>query len=554
MLPKINPTSTKAWKKLNQHQKELAKQHLTEYFQADPERAQRYQLELGDLLFDFSKHHFTEETLDLLEELFEECQLEEALKDQRKGAPINETEDRAVLHTALRNKSGPNLEIAGEEIRPQIEEVLEQMHDFSDLVISGNWKGYSGKTIKHVVNIGIGGSDLGPAMVYQALYPYRNHLKCHFVSNVDSTDLLDVLDHLNPEHTLFIIASKTFTTQETMSNAQSARAWFLRNSEATEGDIAKHFVAVSTNQQKVEEFGINPSNMFVFWDWVGGRYSVWSAIGLSLCCSLGYRNFEKLLQGAERMDQHFYEKPFRRNIPKMMAALGIWYRNFWNAGSEVIVPYAQHLQRFTAYFQQGNMESNGKSIDRSGQLVNYPTGPIVWGEPGTNGQHAFFQLLHQGTDLIPADFIGFACSHRELRDHQPKLLANFLAQTEALMQGKSENAVRKEMEEQGYTADEITALSPYRAFPGNKPSTSILGKQLSPEALGRLMAAYEHKILVQGIVWNIYSFDQWGVELGKQMAKPLIQQIMKPEESTLTELHPSTQALLKAIHKWRKKV
>lgn len=529
MLQGINPSQTDAWKKLEAKASDFKKIHLRELFQNNPNRFEELTRQHGSLLFDFSKNLIDQETLTLLAQLFEECKVREGILSMLNGEKINETENRAVLHTALRDFSDREISVDGKDVREDIERVLEQMQDFSDLLISGNWKGFTGKTIKNIVNIGIGGSDLGPLMVYEALKPYHNHIRCHFVSNVDGAHISETLKNLDPEQTLFIIASKTFTTQETMTNAQSAREWFLRSS-ASESDIAKHFVAVSTNREKVVDFGIDPTNMFVFWDWVGGRYSVWSAIGLSLACGLGYKNFEKLLRGAHDMDQHLAKAEFKDNIPMLMAALGIWYVNFLGAESEAIIPYDQNMSRFAAYFQQGNMESNGKYIDRNGNPVNYATGPIIWGEPGTNGQHAFFQLMHQGTRFIPADFIAFSQSHYDLGDHHFKLLSNFLAQTEALMMGKTNEEVRAEMEARGDKEATIAKIGPYRVFEGNRPTTSILGKKSDPESLGALIAAYEHKIFLQGLVWNIFSFDQWGVELGKQLAGTILPLLSKEGE------------------------
>lgn len=547
MLTHTDPTQTHSWQKLSHHHKSWENRHLRRLFEEDPQRFERFRGEAAGWQIDLSKNLITTDTQALLNNLARDCQLPEAMKAQREGQLINETEQRAVLHTALRDRSN-KATIAGESVRPAVKEVLEQMHDFSDLIISGNWKGYSGKTIKNVVNIGIGGSDLGPAMVYEALKPYRNHLHCSFVSNVDGQHLHDTLAGLNPEQTLFIIASKTFTTQETMTNAHSARAWFLRQSDAREEDIAKHFVAVSTNAEKVKAFGINPSNMFGFWDWVGGRYSVWSAIGLSLCCGLGYKNFEKLLRGAEAMDHHFYETELEKNMPVQLALLGIWYVNFWQARSEAMVPYNQHLHRLAAYFQQGNMESNGKRINRQGQPVSYATGPVVWGEPGTNGQHAFFQLLHQGTPFVPVDFIGTAFPAQELSDHHEKLLANMLAQSEALMRGKTTDEAAQELRAAGHDPARVAQLSPHKSFPGNRPSTTLLTDRLTPERLGSLLALYEHKIFVQGIIWNVYSFDQWGVELGKQLAKPLLEEL---KGETLHDHDSSTAGLLHMLRNWR---
>jgi glucose-6-phosphate isomerase len=531
MLPSLNPTKMPSWQKLEAHFTRLKKEHLKNLFLNNPGRFNELSVKLPHFLFDFSKNRITLETLKLFKDLFEECQVTDAIAQQFDGSKINVTEGRAVLHTALRNQSDKAIWVDDQNVMPAIEEVRQQMHDFSDLIISGNWKGFNGKTVKNIVNIGIGGSDLGPAMVYEALKPYHNHLNCYFVSNVDEAHLAETLKGLDPSQTLFVIASKTFTTQETMTNAHSAREWFLR-SQASELDVAKHFVAVSTNKAEVEKFGIDPTNMFVFWDWVGGRYSVWSAIGLSLCCGLGYKNFEKLLAGAFQMDNHFKNAPFEKNVPMLMAAIGIWYTNFFKAETEALIPYNQNMHRFAAYFQQGNMESNGKYVNRKGQKVNYATGPVVWGEPGTNGQHAFFQLMHQGTHLIPADFIAFAESNYPSDEHQQKLLANFLAQTEALMQGKTLSEASQELEKLGLSKEKAAQLAPYRVFDGNRPSTSIVGEKLTPESLGCLMAAYEHKIFVQGVIWNIYSFDQWGVELGKQLAGSILPALKSTERVT----------------------
>ncbi len=544
MLSRINPTKTQAWQKLEAHKKYIATKHLRNQFLDDPLRFKKFSLDFDDILFDFSKNLITSDTISLLKELYEECQVEDAIKQQFEGAALNETENRAVLHTALRNFSERSVMVDGKDVMPDVIAVRNQMKSFSERLISGNWKGYTGKRITDVVNIGIGGSDLGPVMVYEALRPYhRSEIKCHFVSNIDGADLAETLNNLNPAETLFIVASKTFTTQETMTNAHSARKWFLENG-GKEGAIAKHFVAVSTNKQAVEQFGIDPENMFGFWDWVGGRYSVWSAIGLSLCCGLGYDVFEKFLRGAHDMDEHFRTKPFEENIPALMAALGIWYVNFWGATSEAIIPYNQNLHRFAAYFQQGNMESNGKQVDRNGDKVDYPTGPVIWGEPGTNGQHAFFQLLHQGTALIPCDFIGFSQSHYGMDDHHEKLMANFFAQTEALMRGKTLEEVKAEM---GEDAD-LQKQTVYKVFEGNRPTTTILGKLANPETLGKLVACYEHKIFVQGVIWNIFSYDQWGVELGKQLAKKILPALGKDGEGV--HIHDnSTRGL---INKFRK--
>ncbi|MCR9154322.1 MAG: glucose-6-phosphate isomerase [Bacteroidetes bacterium] len=552
MLQNINPSQTKAWEKLKQKAEEIKASSLKDLFKSDPQRFERLTRNHESLLFDFSKNLIDEEVLMLLKQLFAECGVEAGLKAMFDGEKINETEGRAVLHSQLRNFGARAIEVDGASINEPIAAVLEQMQDFSDLLISGNWKGFSGKTIKHIVNIGIGGSDLGPLMVYEALKPYHNHIKCHYVSNVDAAHIHETLKDLDPEQTLFIIASKTFSTQETMTNAHSARAWFLR-SDASEKDIAKHFVAVSTNREKVVDFGIDPSNMFVFWDWVGGRYSVWSAIGLSLACGLGYKNFEKFLRGGKGMDDHLAQSEFDQNIPMLMAGIGIWYVNFLGAESEAIIPYDQNMHRFAAYFQQGNMESNGKDTDRNGDPITYHTGPIIWGEPGTNGQHAFFQLMHQGSRFIPADFIAFAESHYPIGDHHSKLLSNFLAQTEALMVGKTAEEVEAEMQARGDSPEQIAKVSPFRVFKGNRPSTSIVGAKSTPEALGALIAAYEHKIFIQGIVWNIYSFDQWGVELGKQLANTILPLLENQSEEVEISKDASTKGLIKYINRLRGK-
>ncbi len=546
MLSRINPTKTKAWQKLESHQREIAHKHLRRQFLDDPLRFGKFSLEFDDILFDFSKNRITTDTISLLKELYDECKVEEAIQLQFAGARINETENRAVLHTALRNFSGYPILVNGTDVMPDVVAVRNQMKTFSEELLHGTWKGYTGNRITDVVNIGIGGSDLGPVMVYEALKPYhRSELKCHFVSNIDGADLAETLHGLNPEETLFIIASKTFTTQETMTNAHSARSWFL-DSGAKEEDIANHFVAVSTNKAAVVDFGIDPKNMFVFWDWVGGRYSVWSAIGLSLCCGLGYDVFERFLRGAHAMDEHFGTKPFEENIPALMASLGIWYVNFWGASSEVIIPYSQNLHRFAAYFQQGNMESNGKQIDRNGESVDYQTGPVIWGEPGTNGQHAFFQLLHQGTSIIPCDFIGFSQSHYELGDHHDKLMANFFAQTEALMRGKTLEEVEAEMDNK----EALQRQAAFKIFEGNRPTTTILGKKADPETLGKLVACYEHKVFVQGIIWNIFSYDQWGVELGKQLAKNILPALStEPEDANAHD--SSTKNLIQRYRKYK---
>jgi glucose-6-phosphate isomerase len=450
--------------------------------------------------------------------------LRDAIEAMFRGDKINRTENRPVLHVALRNRSNTPILVDGKDVMPEVNRVLEQMSRFVEQLRSGAWKGYTGKRITDIVNIGIGGSDLGPVMVTEALRPYWSDITPHFVSNVDGTHIAETLRRVNPETTLFIIASKTFTTQETMTNAETARKWFLEQT-AQKGEVAKHFVAVSTNEKAVTEFGIDPENMFVFWDWVGGRYSLWSSIGLSIACTIGFDNFVKLLDGAHAMDRHFRETPFERNIPVVLAMIGIWYNNFFGAASEAILPYDQYLHRFAAYFQQGNMESNGKSVDRNGMPVSYQTGPIIWGEPGTNGQHAFYQLIHQGTKMIPCDFIAPALSHNAIGDHHEKLMSNFFAQTEALLHGKTEEEVRAELKAAGMDEEMIRFHAPFRVFEGNRPSNSILFRQLTPYTLGALIAMYEHKIFVQGVVWNIYSFDQWGVELGKVLAKKILPEL-----------------------------
>jgi glucose-6-phosphate isomerase len=524
MLPTINPIETAAWQKLEMIFLTLQATHMRELFAEDPDRFQKFSLQFEDILVDYSKNILNEEALNLLLQLAQGVELKNAIDAMFDGEKINQTENRAVLHIALRNRSNKPVLSNGEDVMPEVNRVLEQMKGFSESVRSGQWKGHTGKAIRNIVNIGIGGSDLGPVMVTEALRPYWSHITPHFVSNVDATQIAETLKKVDAETTLFIIASKTFTTQETMTNAETARAWFLEKTGG-QGDVAKHFVAVSTNQKAVTAFGIAPENMFVFWDWVGGRYSLWSAIGLSMVCTIGYENFIQLLEGAHAMDNHFRDAPFEKNLPVILAMIGIWYNNFFGAASEAILPYDQYLHRFPAYFQQGNMESNGKSVDREGNQVMYQTGPIIWGEPGTNGQHAFYQLIHQGTKLIPCDFLAPVLSQNPIGDHHAKLLSNFFAQTEALMQGKTEVEVRAELAKGGMPADDINFHTPFRVFEGNKPSNSILFKQLTPRTLGSLIAMYEHKIFVQGVVWNIFSFDQWGVELGKVLAKKILPEL-----------------------------
>lgn len=544
MLPSINPLTTKSWSLLEQHAKQMKEIHMRELFARDPNRFRKYSVTHGDLVFDYSKNIITDETLSFLQSLADECRVKDAIHAQFNGDLINATENRAVLHTALRNFSDQPVFTEGADVMPGIRKVLEKMRTFCNAVHKGKHRGYTGKRIKYIVNIGIGGSDLGPLMVTEALKPYQvKGIETYFVSNIDGTHITEVLKKVDRESTLFLVASKTFTTQETMTNAHTARNWFLKKAKQ-EKYIAQHFVALSTNEKAVSDFGIDRKNMFGFWDWVGGRYSIWSAIGLSIALSIGYANFEKLLEGAHSSDTHFRTTPFQQNIPVLMALLGIWYVNFMGAGSEAILPYDQYLHRFAAYFQQGNMESNGKSIDRNSEPVAYATGPVIWGEPGTNGQHAFYQLLHQGTGLIPCDFIAPAQTHNPLGDHHEKLLSNFFAQTEALMNGKTETEAERELEAQGLSATEIARLLPYKIFRGNKPTNSFLIKKITPHTLGQLIACYEHKIFVQGVIWNIYSFDQWGVELGKQLAGKILPELQNDE--TITGHDSSTNGLINA--------
>ena len=525
MLKKIDPQKTRAWKDLSAHYETAKQLHMRTLFEQDSERFSRFSIRLGDILVDYSKNILTEETRRLLVRLAEETGVREAVSQMFEGVPINETEGRAVLHTALRNREHRPVFVDGRDVMPEVNEVLAKMDVFSGKIASGDWRGYTGKRITDIVNIGIGGSDLGPVMVTECLKPYaREGLSVHFVSNVDGTHIAETLKHLNPETVLFMIASKTFTTQETMTNAYTARAWFIEQT----GDFAaipRHFVAISTNAAAVAEFGIDRENMFGFWDWVGGRYSLWSAIGLSIACTVGYEHFVELLEGAFEMDQHFRSAPLDQNIPVILAMIGVWYTNFFGARTEVILPYDQYMHRFPAYFQQGNMESNGKSVDRNGRPVSWATGPVIWGEPGTNGQHAFYQLIHQGTQMIPADFLAPAVSHNPLGDHHAILMSNFFAQTEALMNGKTRAAVTAELAAAGMSDGEIARLCPHKVFDGNRPTNSILFRQLTPRVLGSLIAMYEHKIFVQGVVWNIFSFDQWGVELGKQLARKILPEL-----------------------------
>lgn len=550
MLDRINPTTTQAWFVLKKHyEDEMNRKHMKDLFASDPTRFEKYSITTPSLLFDYSKNIITDKTLQLLFQLAKECGIENAIKAQFEGQAINETENRSVLHTALRNFSNQPVIVEGKNVMPEIKRVQNQMKTFCEAVHSGAHKGYTGKKITTIVNIGIGGSDLGPVMITEALKPYWvEGIQVHFVSNVDGTHIAETLKKVNAAETLFLIASKTFTTQETMTNAHTARAWFLKTAK-DEAHIATHFVALSTNETAVNAFGIDSKNMFEFWDWVGGRYSLWSAIGLSIALTIGYDHFEELLKGAHEADEHFKTTAPEKNIPVIMALLGIWYTNFFGAQSEAILPYDQYLHRFAAYFQQGNMESNGKNIDRKGTAVNYATGPVIWGEPGTNGQHAFYQLLHQGTLLIPCDFIAPAISHNPIGDHHDKLLSNYFAQTEALLNGKTNTEVVAELKNTTKTAKEIETLAPFKVFAGNKPTNSFLLKQITPTSLGNLVALYEHKIFTQGVIWNIYSFDQWGVELGKQLANKILPELIDKNE--VVGHDSSTNGLINQYKKWK---
>jgi glucose-6-phosphate isomerase len=548
MFPKINPTSTKAYQYLADHYIDISETDIKTLFANDPQRFDKFSILFEDILFDYSKNRINDETMALLTQLAKECKLDEAIKAMYCGEKINETEGREVLHIALRNQSNTPILVDGKDVMLEVNAVLAKMEKFSDAIISGEWKGYTGKEITDVVNIGIGGSDLGPVMVTEALKHYKTRLNLHFVSNVDGTHIAETLKTVNPETTLFLVASKTFTTQETMTNAHTAREWFLNNG-AKEKDIAKHFAALSTNAKDVVAFGIDTDNMFEFWDWVGGRYSLWSAIGLSISLAIGFDNFKQLLAGAHTTDNHFAETPFEDNIPVILGMLGVWYVNYFGAETQAILPYDQYLHRFAAYFQQGDMESNGKYVDRNGDIVLYETGPVIWGEPGTNGQHAFYQLIHQGTRLIPADFIAPAQSLNTIGNHHPILLSNFFAQTEALMNGKGEEEVVAELKKAGKSAEEIVKLAPFKVFEGNRPTNSILLKKVTPFNLGALIAIYEHKIFVQGVIWNIFSFDQWGVELGKQLAQK-IQPELK-DDAKISSHDGSTNGLINQYKAWR---
>ena len=543
-LPKINPSQTATWQKIQDHFEKMSQTSMKDLFASDSERASKFHIQWNDFLVDYSKNIANQETLDLLLELANEVQLKQAISSYFEGDIINQTENRAVLHTALRAKESAKVIVDGVNVMPEIYSVKNKIKNFSNEVISGNKKGFTGKTFTDIVNIGIGGSDLGPAMIVEALQFYKNHLNVHFVSNVDGDHVNEIIKKLNPETTLFVVVSKTFTTQETLSNAETIRSWFLQS--ATQEDVAKHYVAVSTNLQKVTEFGINPDNVFPMWDWVGGRFSLWSAVGLSVSLAVGFDNFDKLLKGANEMDEHFKNESFDNNIPVILALLSIWYNNFFGAESEALIPYTQYLQKLAPYLQQGIMESNGKSIGRDGKSVNYQTGTIIWGEPGTNSQHAFFQLIHQGTKLIPTDFIGFKNSLYGNKDHHDKLMSNFFAQTEALLMGKTEAQVKAEFEKQGISGKKADFLLPFKVFNGNKPTNTIFINKLTPETLGALVAMYEHKIFVQGIIWNIFSYDQWGVELGKQLANSILDEIVSKEVKTHDS---STSFLLKAYLK-----
>ena len=539
-LPNINPTSTKTWEKLNQHYAQMKNVSMKEMFANDISRAEKFHIQWNDFLVDYSKNIINPETLTLLQDLAKEVNLKQAIDSYFSGENINQTEDRAVLHTALRATENTKILVDGKNVLPEIFDVKNKIKAFSNEVILGSRKGFTGKAFTDVVNIGIGGSDLGPAMVVEALQFYKNQLNVHFVSNVDGDHVNETIKKLNPETTLFVIVSKTFTTQETLTNSETIRTWFLKS--AKQEDVSKHFVAVSTNIQKVTDFGINPNNIFPMWDWVGGRFSLWSAVGLSISLAVGFDNFDDLLKGANEMDEHFRTANFEDNIPVVLALLSIWYNNFFGAESEAIIPYTQYLQKLAPYLQQGIMESNGKSVGRDGKTVNYQTGTIIWGEPGTNSQHAFFQLIHQGTKLIPTDFIGFVKPLYGNHDHHDKLMSNFFAQTEALLNGKTEAQVKAEFEKQNITGEKAVFLLPFKVFKGNKPTNTFLIEKLTPKTLGSLIALYEHKIFVQGIIWNIFSYDQWGVELGKQLANSILDEI---HDSKVKQHDSSTEFLLK---------
>lgn len=549
MLKNLNPERTLAWTNLTKKFEKNKDIDLKKLFATDKNRFAKFSRHFGDeILLDFSKNLITDEIFDSLLALAEELDLKSAVREMFNGEKINKTEGRAVLHTALRNRSNTPVFVDGEDVMPKINAVLKQMGKFCSKIHSGEWKGYTGKKITDIVNIGIGGSDLGPVMVTEALKKYKiEDISSHFVSNVDGTHIAETLKAVSPETTLFLVASKTFTTQETMTNAHTARNWFLAAAK-DKSMVARHFAALSTNSKAVTEFGIDTANMFEFWDWVGGRYSIWSAIGLSIALSIGFNSFIELLEGAHEMDRHFVQTEYKNNLPVIIALIGIWYNNFYGMETEAILPYDQYMHRFPAYFQQGNMESNGKYVDRDGNKVNYQTGPIIWGEPGTNGQHAFYQLIHQGTKIIPCDFIAPAISHNPIGDHHEKLLSNFFAQTEALAFGKDEKQVKDELVKMGQKTENMAEIVPFKVFEGNRPTNSILVRKITPKILGHLIALYEHKIFIQGIIWNIYSFDQWGVELGKQLANKIL-----PELKGNNEVHAhdsSTNGLINAFKKW----
>lgn len=550
MLPRVNPTTTQAWFLLKKHyEEEMNRRKMKDMFAADEDRFNKFSLCLDNLVFDYSKNVINDKTMQLLLQLAEDCKLQEGIDALFAGIKINETEQRSVLHTALRNFSDTPILVNGNDVMPLVKKVLNHMNNFCTDVHSGKWRGFTGKKIKYIVNIGIGGSDLGSVMVTEALKPYwKKGIETYFVSNVDGTHIAETLKKVKAEETLFLVASKTFTTQETMTNAHTARSWFLEQA-IDEAYIAKHFVALSTNEKEVAKFGIDTANMFEFWDWVGGRYSLWSAIGLSIALTIGYNNFEQLLKGAFEADEHFKTEKFNKNIPVLMALIGIWYTNFFNAQSEAILPYDQYMHRFAAYFQQGNMESNGKSTDRNGNSIDYKTGPVIWGEPGTNGQHAFYQLIHQGTIVIPCDFIAPAISHNPIGDHHVKLMSNFFAQTEALMNGKTEEEAKTELVKAGKSIEEIKKLVPFKMFEGNKPTNSFLVKEITPHSLGLLIALYEHKIFTQGVIWNIFSFDQWGVELGKQLANNILPELVS--EKKVINHDASTNGLINSFKNFR---
>ena len=522
-LLNINPTHTNSWKLLEKHFSKMENNSIKEMFQNDEKRAEKFHIQWNDFLVDYSKNNINQETIDLLLNLANDVNLKDAISKYFAGDLINQTENRAVLHTALRAPENEVILVDGINVMPEVFEVKNKVKNFTNQIVSGERKGYTGKPFTDIVNIGIGGSDLGPAMVVEALQYYKNHLNVHFVSNVDGDHVNEIIKKLNPETTLFVIVSKTFTTQETLTNSETIRAWFLKS--AKQEDVAKHFVAVSTNIQKVTEFGIDSNNIFPMWDWVGGRFSLWSAVGLSISLAVGFDNFDSLLKGANKMDNHFRNESFDKNIPVVLALLSIWYNNFFGAESEALIPYTQYLQKLAPYLQQGIMESNGKSIGRDGKPVNYQTGTIIWGEPGTNSQHAFFQLIHQGTKLIPTDFIGYVKPLYGDNDHHDKLMSNFFAQTEALLNGKTSEQVKAEFDKQGVSSEKAEFLLPFKVFSGNKPTNTILIQKLTPESLGSLIALYEHKIFVQGVIWNIFSYDQWGVELGKQLANSILEEI-----------------------------